>query len=160
MHVAFLGFGLIAGSIARAIRADPELTGWTMTAWSPSGEGPAAAKAEGVLDLAADSPQAAVSGADIVVLAAPATDCLALIDGLSGPWRSAWPVDAVVTDVASTKAAIVARADSAGLRFVGGHPMAGIDKAGYDAALPDLFVGRPWVVVPGAHATPPSSQPS
>lgn len=154
MHVAFLGFGLIAGSIARAIRANQALGDWTMAGWSPSGDGPAAAEAAGVLDRAATSPGVAVSGADIIVLAAPATDCLTLIDDLAGPWRTAWPMDAVVTDVASTKAAIVGRADTAGLRFVGGHPMAGLDSAGYGAALPDLFDGRPWVVVPGAHATP------
>ena len=154
MHVAFLGFGLIAGSIARAVRANPALGGWTMAAWSPSGDGPAQARAEGVIDLAAASPRAAIAHADIVVLAAPATDCLALIDALAGEWRGAWPEAAVVTDVASTKAAIVARADAAGLRFVGGHPMAGLDAAGYGAALPDMFVGRPWVLVPGAHAEP------
>ena len=42
-----------------------------------------------------------------------------------------------------------ARADAAGLRFVGGHPMAGRETSGYAAADADLFVGRPWVVVPG-----------
>ena len=49
------------------------------------------------------------------------------------------PPDAVITDVASTKAAILERADAAGLRFVGGHPMAGLDTTGY-AAEP----GRPF----------------
>ena len=53
----------------------------------------------------------------------------------------------VVTDVASTKTAILRRADAAGLRFVGGHPMAGLETAGYAAADGRLFVDRPWVVV-------------
>jgi len=123
-----------------------------MAGWSPSGVGPARARADGVLNVAASSPAAALAGADVIVLGAPATDCLTLIDRLAGPWRSAWPADAVVTDVASTKATIVARADAAGLRFVGGHPMAGLDTSGYGAAVADLFVGRPWVVMPGAHA--------
>jgi prephenate dehydrogenase len=152
MHIAFLGFGLIAGSIARAVRTTRALDGWTMAGWSPSGAGPEQAKADGVLNVVGTSPNTVILGADIVVLAAPATDCLALIDRLAGPWRSALPADAVVTDVASTKATIVAHADAAGLPFVGGHPMAGLDTAGYGASVADLFVGRPWVVVPGSRA--------
>jgi prephenate dehydrogenase len=57
-----------------------------------------------------------------------------------------------VTDVASTKDVIGRRADDAGLRFVGGHPMAGSQVTGYETASADLFDGRPWVVVPGSHA--------
>ena len=154
MHLAFLGFGLIGGSIARAVHADPATSDWRMAAWSPSGDGPTQAAADGIIDLAASSPEAALAGADMVILAAPATECLDLIDRLAGPWRASWPADAVLTDVASTKAEIGARADAAGLRFVGGHPMAGLETAGYPAAVSDLFVGRPWVLVPGADARP------
>jgi prephenate dehydrogenase len=158
MHIAFIGFGLIAGSVARAVRASRALDGWTMAGWSPSGSGPERARADGVLNVAAVSPNTVVLGADIVVLGAPATECLALIDRLAGPWRSALPPNAVVTDVASTKSVIVARANAVGLPFVGGHPMAGLDAAGYAASVADLFVGRPWVVVPGEHARPQDVQ--
>lgn len=154
MHIGFLGFGLIAGSIARAVRADSAGSGWTMAAWSPSGEGPRQAVLDGVLDRAAPEAQDALAGADLVVLAAPVTGCLILLDELAGPWRTALPGDAVVTDVASTKSLLVERADAAGIRFVGGHPMAGRETAGYAAAQADLFVDRPWVVVPGASAGP------
>ena len=58
------------------------------------------------------------------------------------------PPDAVITDVASTKVAIVDRAGSLGLRFIGGHPMAGREMSGYAASSADLFVDRPWVIVP------------
>jgi prephenate dehydrogenase len=153
MHLGFIGFGLIAGSIARAVRANPASAAWTMTAWSPTGTGPARAVADAVIDLAAPSPMGALEGADLVVLAGPATACLEALDNLGGAWRAALPPEAVVTDVASTKAAIVERADSAGLRFVGGHPMAGLDSSGYEASRADLFVDRPWVVVPGRLAT-------
>jgi prephenate dehydrogenase len=152
MHLAFIGFGLIAGSIARAIRADPASRDWTMAAWSPSGNGPRQAVADGVLDVAATSPESAIPGADLVVLAGPATVCLADLDRLAGPWRGLLSPDAVITDVASTKEMLLARADASGLRYVGGHPMAGRESAGYGSADPDLFVGRPWVVVPGTHA--------
>jgi len=152
MQLAFLGLGLIGGSIARAVRTNPQTAGWRLTAWSPSGGGPAQARVEGVIDLQAMSPEAALVGADIVILAAPVTQSLELVDRLAGPWRALWPAAAVVTDVASTKAVIGDRADAVGLPFVGGHPMAGLETSGYAAAVPDLFVGRPWVLVPGAHA--------
>jgi prephenate dehydrogenase len=154
MHIAFLGFGLIAGSIARAVRAGHDARDWTLAAWSPSGDGPRQAVRDGVLDAAAPNVEDALAGADLVVLAAPVTASLALLDGLAGPWRAALPAEAVVTDVASTKSLLIERADTAGLRFVGGHPMAGRETAGYGAAQADLFVDRPWVVVPGAFASP------
>ena len=53
-----------------------------------------------------------------------------------------------MTDVASTKAAIVERARAAGLRFVGGHPLAGRETSGYGASDAGLFADRPWVIVP------------
>jgi prephenate dehydrogenase len=155
MQLGFIGFGLIAGSIARAVRSNPATLGWTMTAWSPSGDGPRRAAADGVVDVAAPDPEAVLPGADLVILAGPATACLAHIDQLAGPWRAHLAADATVTDVASTKAMLVARADAAGLRYVGGHPRAGREKAGYDSADADLLADRPWVVVPGAYATAP-----
>ena len=57
-----------------------------------------------------------------------------------------------MTDVASTKEAIVLRATALGLRFVGGHPMAGRETSGYEASSADLFVDRPWVIVPTSDA--------
>lgn len=152
MDLAFIGFGLIGGSIARAVRVDDARSGWRIRAWSPSGEGPAAAIADGLIDAAPASPEETLAGADLVVLAGPASACLTAIDQLAGPWQAAVPPDAVITDVASTKAALLDRADAAGLRFVGGHPMAGLETSGFAAARADLFVGRPWVIVPGTAA--------
>ena len=123
-----------------------------MAAWSPSGEGPRRAAADGILDVAAPTPEAVLPGADLVVLAGPATACLADLDLLAGPWRDELSAEAVITDVASTKGMLVERADAAGLRFVGGHPMAGRETTGYGSADADLFVDRPWIVVAGAHA--------
>lgn len=151
MHVAIIGLGLIGGSVARALRAAPGGC-WTVAAWTPSGEAPARALAAGMLDAAPGKLGDTLAGADLVVLAAPPTSCLALVDRLAGPEREGLAPGAVVTDVASTKARLVARADAAGLRFVGGHPMAGRETSGWQAADADLFRDRPWVVVPGALA--------
>ncbi len=152
MRIAMLGFGLIGGSIARALRSNRETADWSITAWSPSGVGPAQAVADGVLTEAAPTPEAAIAGAELVVLAGPALDSVAVLDDLAGRWRTALDADATVTDVASSKRAIVERADVLGLSFVGGHPMAGRETTGYVTADAELFVGRPWVMVPGMHA--------
>jgi prephenate dehydrogenase len=150
VKVALLGFGLIGGSIAYALRRTPE--DWTIAAWSPSGAGPAIARAEELIDEASDTPARAIHGADLVVVAAPPLAALQLIDDLAGPLAVALAPDAVITDVVSTKGSIVARAESAGVRFVGGHPMAGREVGGFDAARAELFSGRPWVVVPATTA--------
>jgi prephenate dehydrogenase len=152
MRIAFLGFGLIAGSIARAVRASPDRPALTMAAWSPSGDGPAQALADGTIDLAAATAAEAIGGADLVVLAAPVPACLVAMDELAAGLGVALPRTAVITDVASTKAALLQRANRLGLRYVGGHPMAGVESAGYRAGRADLFVDRPWVVVPGRSA--------
>ena len=150
VKVALLGFGLIGGSIAYALRRNPE--DWTIAAWSPTGGGPAVARAEELIDEAADSPARAIQGADLIVIAAPPLAALDLIDALAGPLIVEMAPDALVTDVVSTKSAIVARAEAARLRFVGGHPMAGREVGGFDAARPELFSGRPWVIVPASTA--------
>ncbi len=153
MRVAFLGFGLIGGSIAHALRAglaDPAGpdSRWSIAAWTPRGVGPAAGGAAGVVDVVASTPEAAIDGAGLVVLAAPVPDCLAMLDELAGTWRAALDPDAVITDVASSKAALVLRATALGLRFVGSHPMAGRETHGFAAADAELLADRPWVVVP------------
>ena len=155
MRIALLGLGLIGGSIARAVRehgSHGALRNARLVAWTPSGDGPGAAAREGVIDEAAVSAEAAISDADLVILAGPAPVCVEQLDALAGPWRAMLSHDAVITDVASTKAAIVGRAEGLGLRFVGGHPMAGRETSGYGAARADLFEGRPWVVVPTSDA--------
>jgi prephenate dehydrogenase len=148
MRLAILGFGLIGGSIARALHARGS-GDWSVVAWSPSGAGPSAAAAEGVIASAASEPRQAIDGADLVVVAAPPLATLRLLDELGGPLRSALTPNGAITDVASTKRRIMARAGELGLRFAGGHPMAGSDATGYRAADPNLFEDRPWVICPG-----------
>lgn len=149
VRIAFLGLGLIGGSIARALR-EPAVTGpfarAELTAWTPTGLGPAEALRAGIIDRVARSVADAVTGADLVVLAAPPLEILGLLDRLAGPDRESLGAATIVTDVASTKSAIVSRAVAAGLRFVGGHPMAGREASGFGAGDTALLRGRPWVV--------------
>ena len=145
-RVALLGLGLIGGSIARALHADAGR--WSVAAWTPNGMSPRTAHNAGIIDRAARTPADAVDGADLIVIAAPPLDCLDLLRDIAGPLRPTLAPDAVITDVASTKATIDALARDLGLRFVGGHPMAGREASGFAASDARLFTGRPWVVVP------------
>jgi prephenate dehydrogenase len=147
MHVALLGLGLIGGSIARALDADRgsgEIQ--RVTAWTPSGEGPRRALAAGVIDAVAGDPATALAGADLVVLAAPPLACADLLQRLGSDLRASLEPAATVTDVASTKAVLVAIARDAGIPYVGGHPMAGRETSGFEASEAGLFHGRPWVI--------------
>ncbi len=143
MRLTLLGLGLVGGSVARAVHG----AGWEVIAWTPSGTTPRKALAAGAIDGAAASVRDAVAGADLVVLAAPPGASLDLLDRLGGEDRGALAADAVVSDVTSTKVLVGERAAARGLRFVGGHPMAGREVRGFDAADPALFQDRPWVLV-------------
>ena len=146
MRVAFLGLGLIGGSIARALREAGG--GWWTGAWTPSGEGPRAAFAARVIDRAAPSAPELIAEADLIVLAAPPLACVGLIGRLGGAWRGSLRPGATVTDVASTKAELQSEAMAAGIPWVGGHPMAGRESSGFGAADASLFRDRPWVITP------------
>lgn len=92
--------------------------------------------------------------ADVVVLAAPVTENVALLGRLESAVRQA----AIVTDTGSTKRVIVeaARALPPQLTFVGGHPLGGAATSGLEHARPDLFVGRPWLLTPTGEAAGPA----
>ncbi|WP_028047913.1 prephenate dehydrogenase [Cellulomonas sp. URHE0023] len=65
--------------------------------------------------------------------------------------------EAIVTDVASVKGYVLAELRAAGAdltRYVGSHPMAGRERSGPSAAVPDLFLGRPWVITDSGSSRP------
>ncbi len=79
--------------------------------------------------------------ADLVILAAPVGEILKLIDRM--------PInDVLITDVGSTKVEICRRAEQRSLSFIGGHPMAGLEQSGPEAASADLFKDAPYFLCP------------
>jgi prephenate dehydrogenase len=147
-RIAFVGFGLVGGSLAMALRE----AGYNgrLAAWTPNGAGPAEGLRRGIVDEAPATSRAATSDAGIVILAGPPLAVLAWLGESELEQESG--TGATVTDVASTKAMLVASADARSLPFVGGHPMAGRETSGVAGAVASLFVDRPWVIVPGAAA--------
>jgi prephenate dehydrogenase len=150
-RIAFLGLGLIGGSVALALRAAGGAA--RLVAWSPSGRGPAEALRRGVIDEVAPTQGQAIDGAGLIILAGPPLAIMASLRDLTGPLQAAIAGGATLTDVASTKGLIVATAEDLRLPFVGGHPMAGRETTGVGAASAGLFEDRPWVVVPGEGAS-------
>ncbi|VVE05469.1 prephenate dehydrogenase [Pandoraea anhela] len=142
------GVGLIGGSLARALKAAgavKEIVGVGRTESSL-----ARACELGVIDRAATSMADAVAGADIVLLAAPVAQTPALLAAI----RPYLEGHTIVTDAGSTKTDAVAAARSAlgddAWRFVPGHPIAGAELSGVDAAKVDLYRDRRVVLCPQA----------
>lgn len=144
-RIAFLGFGLIGGSIALALREAGSTA--HLVAWTPRGTGPNAGARRGLLDASAATAAEAIDGTMLVILGGPPLAIVQTLRDLAGPLRKTLRKGATVTDVGSTKGLIVATAEDLQLPFVGGHPMAGREASGVDAATADLFIDRPWIVV-------------
>jgi prephenate dehydrogenase len=145
--VAILGVGLIGGSLGMALRA-------RRLARRVIGIGRDRSRLEtaiqlGAIDEATTDWRAGVGEAEIVVLG---TTIGHILEMLPDVLASVQP-GTLVTDVGSTKSAIVASAGGAA-RFVGGHPMAGSEKGGVEAAMPTLFQEATWALTPIANTDP------
>lgn len=147
---AIVGVGLIGGSFAAALRGlapAPRVAGI-----DTDRQGLHWALAHGLIDDASlpDEPEVGEwlgpEGVDLVVLATPASRTVEWLERLgSAGYRG------VVTDVASTKTAIIEAAErylGPHATFVGGHPMAGSERSGVEAADPELFRGAYYVLTP------------
>jgi prephenate dehydrogenase len=145
VRIAILGVGLIGGSIGLAARGRTDAT---VCGYDPDPRVLEAALELGAIDEQAADILGAVGGADVVFVAAP-------VGALPEAVRMALAVadlDAVVTDVGSTKRA-VAEAGMADERFIGGHPLAGAETAGVEHARADLFDGETWYLTPARDST-------
>jgi prephenate dehydrogenase len=146
LRVRIVGTGLIGASLGLALSRK----GFQVSLDDPSPTAAALARDLGAGVLATD---AAIEDAppDVVVVAAP-PDVVAAVVARE---LSRWP-DAVVTDAASVKGAVLTALQDSGVdlsRYVGSHPIAGREKSGAVAAQAGLFEGRSWVVAPGPRAT-------
>jgi prephenate dehydrogenase len=142
-NIAIVGFGLIGGSIALAVRER-----WPSVRITAVDRPPVLAHASGsgAIDRAAKV-TADLAGADLVLLAAPVEQNVRLLSEVAEHLGS----DALITDVGGTKRDIVKAAEGlSGSRptFVGGHPIGGAERGGFAFARADLFRGRPWILTP------------
>ena len=152
-RVVFLGTGLIGGSMAAAMRQAGLVRHLV-------GCGPQAFRARELelIDEVIDNPALAVKAADLVVLAAPPSALPELLSQIA----TVLDAQAVITDVASTKSAVIDAARKVlgkrFNRFVPAHPIAGSERHGPDAAHPELFVGARCVICPQPETDPSALQ--
>lgn len=134
-NVAIIGLGLLGASLGMALRGgEYHRIGWNrrpgVNRWALEND---------VADETFDRAEDAIAGADITVLCLPIPMIKEFIAGYADCWRPG----SVVTDIGSVKQVIVAQGEKylepRGVHFVGGHPMAGTEKSGCEAAFPALY---------------------
>jgi prephenate dehydrogenase len=144
--VVIFGVGLIGGSFALALKHAGAAR--TIVGMGRSPQALARALELGIVDIAGGSMAEAMHGADLVLIAAPVAQTGAILAALA-PYLDA---GTVVTDAGSTKCDVVEAARAALgdkiSQFVPGHPIAGRESNGPDAAIVDLYRGKKAVLTP------------
>jgi prephenate dehydrogenase len=142
-HVAIIGVGVIGGSLGMAIKK-------RFRTVSVAGfDRPGVLKkalSRGAIDVVARNLRSAVEGAELVILSMPVSEILRMLPRVAKHVHAS----TIVTDVGSVKHAIVRRAEQTfpDGNFVGGHPMAGVEHSGVDAAHPLMFENAMYVLTP------------
>ncbi len=142
--VAIIGLGLLGGSIGLAIKArapDIATTGWDRDAAVRT-----RAAERALVDHVHDTPDAAVAGADLVILCVP-------VGAMGDAARAIAPglaPHAIISDVGSSKEAVAAALTAAlpGACIIPAHPVAGTEQSGPDAGFATLFAGRWCIITP------------
>ena len=149
-RVAIIGLGLLGGSIGLAARA--RSPGIVTTGWDREPGVRARAAERGLVGTVCDTPEAAVAGADLVILCVP-------VGAMGDAARAIAPglaPHAIVSDVGSSKAAVASALAEAlpGACVIPAHPVAGTEQSGPDAGFATLFAGRWCILTPPESADP------
>lgn len=155
VQLTILAPGLLGGSVARAARARG--VAQRIVLWARRPEARLKLREQPWCDAVADSPEEAVRGASVVVIAAPVDKIIPLAQQIAPSLSPG----TLVTDVGSVKSEI-ARLGEAALgaqgHFVGAHPMAGSEKTGWEHSTAGLFENRTCFVTPLASTDPQAVQ--
>lgn len=146
-RLALIGMGLIGGSLSLALKQRglvQEVVGYSRQLQTRL-----RARELGIIDVPVDSVAEAVSGADVVFVATPVQAMAGVFQAMAGTLSP----DALITDGGSVKGAVVTAAEHAlsqdqFARFVPGHPIAGTERSGPDAAFAELFVSHRVILTP------------
>jgi len=150
-RLAVVGVGLIGGSLALALK-QANAVGEVI------GIGRGLANLEkalelGVVDRIEQDPCAGVRNADLVFLATP----VLALEAVAAKIAPAMKKGAVLTDGGSVKGDVVRCIEPLmpeGVHFVPGHPIAGTEKSGAEAAFPTLYQGKRCIITPTANTDP------
>jgi prephenate dehydrogenase len=148
--VALVGVGLLGGSLGLALKQ--RKLARRVEGFVRRPESIQECEKLGVVEAAHLDLSKAVRDADLIVFCTP----LAQMPELARRMRSDVAPGALLTDVGSVKAAVVAELEPLLPNFIGSHPMAGSEKTGPAAATPDLFRGAVCVITPTPRSNPKS----
>ena len=144
MRIAIIGLGLIGGSIGLGLKKSSASN--IQIAGIPRREETLKQAQEmGAIDEGTTNHIKGVAGADIIFICTPINLILPVINEIAPSLKKG----AIVTDVGSSKYEIVSQAEKAmpkGTFFVGSHPMAGKETSKLEAAEPDLFRDKIWIM--------------
>ena len=140
----FIGFGLMAGSLAKALKK--YYPNCNLSAYAPSSRNTTPAFADGTLSYIMNDTTDGVSDADLIILCGPVSLNETNLEQIAPLMKST----AIMTDVGSVKGNIVKKAKMMGIssRFIGGHPMCGSEKTGYAWSSPSLFEDAYYILTP------------
>ena len=140
--VAVVGLGLIGGSMAKTIKERTDVKVYGQNRNRSVG---VKAKEEGVIDGIVGE-DVTLGEMDLIILGLYPDACIEYVKRNLSEFKPG----AVIVDCCGTKTkicnALTEVCESAGLHFVGGHPMAGIEKSGYDASFAGLFDGASMIL--------------
>lgn len=150
--IALIGIGLIGSSLARAIREKGLVEHIAIASRSTS----TLKRAEELQlgDSYSTSMADAVKDADLIIVSVPVGSSGVVAQAIASSLKPG----AVVTDVGSTKASVIAQMTPhipAGVHFIPGHPLAGTEKSGPDAGFSALFENR-WCILTPSEGTDPA----
>jgi prephenate dehydrogenase len=152
--VTIIGLGLIGGSIGLALRRGKK-SGREIVGYSRRQQTAANALSSGAIERGATNLKDAVKQADLVIIATPVLTVKEIFSGIAPHL----PSECIVTDTASTKVQVMKWAQEIlppTVDFVGGHPMAGSEAYGIQAAKAELFRGCTYCLTPSEKASPKS----
>lgn len=144
MKIGFIGLGLIGGSIAKGIkRVHPD---YTLLAYSRTRSKLEMALDDGSIDEIIDTIDGRLGSCDVLIFCTPVSYIADYLEKVK-PFLSP---SCILTDVGSTKQIILREIERLGLtsQFVGGHPMAGSEKTGYEHASDHLLENAFYVLAP------------
>jgi prephenate dehydrogenase len=154
VHVALIGLGLIGGSIGLSLK-QPAKSGFDIVGYVRRPEVASMALNSGVVDKIETSLAETVKEAELIIIATPVLTIKEILSQIAGHLLAG----CVVTDTASTKVQVMKWAEEIlppTADFIGGHPMAGKETYGIQAAEADLFRGCTYCLTPSEKASPKS----
>ncbi len=148
--MVIIGVGLIGGSLALACREKGIVS--EITGVGRSEKNLREAVALKAIDAYSFKAEDAVRGADLIILATPVRSLIRLAAEIAPHLTPG----AIVTDVGSVKGPLIEIEEilPAGTYFVAGHPVAGKEKAGVNAATPQLFQDAKCILTPTSKTNP------